>query len=445
MTYVKNKYGQTTVSVEVEKKFITKCDELLPVAAADKNLEQVFTEICNDFPFGKGTARKILKIHERNYKPAAKKKTKKGQLRLTQEEKDIIINLNKEKGWGGIKIKKAEPLGDRTPSLATINNLIRRNRDLSAAEKQIADRFKQGCSVQDLIDSTGKSRKTIENILHAAGARVSQGKTQEEKKIIVDAYLEYGISECVDVLKSKGIKTSPTRVREYAKEFGVERDNSDSYREYTLNKDFFEELDSEEKQYILGIIATDGSVDGGNKLSVELKRSDKYLLGKIAKCLGSNRPIENTHSKDKRTGKVYPAARLTVQSKKLVSDLLKYGITANKTFTLALNLVSISKENLRHFWRGCIDGDGSIFILNTGVKVFELYGNESTCNLYRDYVKNVTGVELAVNKHHSIFRVSSQQELLSCELAEHFYKNATICLARKQKVADSWYKTTASS
>lgn len=102
--------------------------------------------------------------------------------------------------------------------------------------------------------------------------------------------------------------------------------------------------------YILGFTCADGCVHS-RTLSWELSNkfcSDKNLLEKIAKEIGSTYKIEERRS----------SFRLRINSVALISSLSKFGIVPNKTKILVFPSVPVSF--LRHFIRGFLDGDGWI-------------------------------------------------------------------------------------
>ena len=51
---------------------------------------------------------------------------------------------------------------------------------------------------------------------------------------------------------------------------------------------------------------------------------------------------------------------LQIQNKKIFSDLISLGLVENKSLTV--DFPNIPKEYVRHFIRGCWDGDGSVFL-----------------------------------------------------------------------------------
>ena len=139
-------------------------------------------------------------------------------------------------------------------------------------------------------------------------------------------------------------------------------------RKYTLNENYFETLNTPEKNYILGFIYADGSVFK-NYLSITLNIKDISLLEFIKIEINYNGPIyiKNDYCK------------LTISSKKIVSDLIKLGIIVNKTYE-SKTLPLFNDIYLNSFLLGFFDGDGSIF-KSSKIKEYEYTINFST-NIY---------------------------------------------------------------
>lgn len=133
--------------------------------------------------------------------------------------------------------------------------------------------------------------------------------------------------------------------------------------------DYFKKINSEDRAYFLGLIATDGSLSSDlknekrRKLSVHLKAEDVHILKKFKKCLKTKKKLYYsgiTYYGKKKT-KSNPSFRLDISSEKIHSDLTKLGVGENKTKSLDFpNYKTVPKNLMRHFIRGVFDGDGSI-------------------------------------------------------------------------------------
>lgn len=113
-----------------------------------------------------------------------------------------------------------------------------------------------------------------------------------------------------------------------------------------------------DKFYLLGLIAADGNIDRGYAVRITLQEKDAAILKKYAKILLGD---ENRIYYGKQTGHK-PTYSLKISSKKMCEDLLKYGITERKSFTLDMPIEKFSPEEFKLFMLGLSDGDGSIFV-----------------------------------------------------------------------------------
>ncbi|MGH7334324.1 MAG: LAGLIDADG family homing endonuclease [Candidatus Rokuibacteriota bacterium] len=111
---------------------------------------------------------------------------------------------------------------------------------------------------------------------------------------------------------------------------------------------------SSEKAYAVGLIATDGNLStDGRHMSVTSKDLD--LLEALRRCLQLQTPISKTRNS---TGKVYH--RVQWGDRGLYDWLLAIGLTPAKSLTLGA--LTVPKEYFVDFFRGCIDGDGSVLV-----------------------------------------------------------------------------------
>lgn len=126
---------------------------------------------------------------------------------------------------------------------------------------------------------------------------------------------------------------------------------------YDRNSDYFKTW-SHEMAYILGFIATDGSVHK-NELKISLKINDKDFLENLLRQISSEIPIIEREIHLKTNNKNYPICEIVIRDKEICKDLFQLGITENKTFTLG-RFDFIPPEYEKDFILGVMDGDGSI-------------------------------------------------------------------------------------
>lgn len=129
-------------------------------------------------------------------------------------------------------------------------------------------------------------------------------------------------------------------------------------RRYYSNFSYFREIDSKDKAYFLGFIASDGCVydrDNGiqqKMLSIGIHQKDEEVLTGFLKYLDSNNPINKHFTKET------PVAQIQIVNDELCNDLSKYNIFPRKTWEYYPK--NIPNEFMWHFIRGYFDGDGYI-------------------------------------------------------------------------------------
>ena len=165
-----------------------------------------------------------------------------------------------------------------------------------------------------------------------------------------------------------------------------------------LNEDYFETIDTSQKAYFLGLIASDGCVyiPKGNKqaiISITLLEEDEYILDFLYNELNADKhPI---HTKN-NNGKTY--SQLQISSNKIANDLKYYGIIPNKTYE-GVNIRNIPEKYYCSFLLGYFDGDGSI---NT----------DNDC-LISSYNVSICGVETAINSIRVMLDYKNMEYIVS--------------------------------
>ena len=203
------------------------------------------------------------------------------------------------------------------------------------------------------------------------------------------------------------------------------------YTKYTFSRDYFKEIDTEEKAYWLGFIAADGCIGTNrNTIRVDLKVADKNHLEKLRTSISGNQPIVEAHGG--------ASAYIDMNSKGMVEDLLQYGLTPNKSLTLNINFDLIPEPLIHHFIRGYFDGDGSINYYTRAPYWYDEWelsfvSTQAVLLKFQEYF----------NKPHKLFTCGknfrfcykSKQDIK--EVLEYMYQDASIYLDRKyQKVLE---------
>nr|DAG76107.1 MAG TPA: LAGLIDADG DNA endonuclease family [Caudoviricetes sp.] len=203
-----------------------------------------------------------------------------------------------------------------------------------------------------------------------------------------------------------------------------------------MYKDFFENIDTEEKAYWLGFIAADGCVAKHMRsCTIELARRDREHLIKFEKVFGG-------YYKVKDYDREFPSSAITISSVKCCYDLLKYGITPAKSLTLDVDFSLIEKSLIRHFIRGYFDGNGSIYCN---------YPNRKNGYNYEEWGCNLVGAKSIISSIANFFypkRIPRQKEgcyqidyngtTTAYDVLSKLYEDCTIFLQRKKDLYDEF-------
>lgn len=200
------------------------------------------------------------------------------------------------------------------------------------------------------------------------------------------------------------------------------------------NENYFENIDTENKAYWLGFIAADGCINSKYPtLSINISQKDLTLIEKFALDIEFNNKIFKSTSLIKETGNYRHMCAINCTSKKLVSDLAKYGLGPQKTFTLQAP-INIPDDMIRHWIRGYIDGDGCFTWNKKGNRLsIKVLGTESVLKYIHHHLK----LTCNVTNYGKIKNLSTGGNVLLTRIGHYLYDNATIFLKRKREKFDS--------
>ena len=203
--------------------------------------------------------------------------------------------------------------------------------------------------------------------------------------------------------------------------------------------------------YVLGFFTADGTMIKNKRGSffIELEITDKNLLEKIRKILGSNHKITERKSTNKNCK---PRYRLQIGSKAMFNDLLKLGITPRKSKTIIFPITPT--KYFSHFVRGYFDGDGSVTIgkyrrKETQKQKFYILsgftsGSENFLKQLHMQLKkfsSITGGSLYFHSNSFRLYFSTKDSLSLYNLMYVKYKiNNSLLLHRKKKIFEKYFK-----
>ena len=202
------------------------------------------------------------------------------------------------------------------------------------------------------------------------------------------------------------------------------------------DENFFEEINSEIKAYLLGFFAADGNVCGKtNKLSLGISEKDEYIANLFKKYITPYHKIQRIHNTKGALNR-QPQVVWTVSRKKLKDDLSKFGIIPNKTHS-NFSLDNVPYEFKHHYIRGYFDGDGSIYRgFSKGRNKICVNFTNSTKRILEDinnYCKDINfKLETKMSKNNFEYYVLAIYNKIEVEKFYNIiYNNSTFYLKRK--------------
>ncbi len=214
------------------------------------------------------------------------------------------------------------------------------------------------------------------------------------------------------------------------------KSHSELNRKYSLNEEFFDEIDTEEKAYMLGFIYADGcNYPESTRILLGLAEKDKEILDKFSILLESSRPLQYRKS----VGTSAPQYILNISSKHMSNKLIELGVVKAKSLILTFPKW-LNKELYHHFIRGYFDGDGCITSSSpnrnkegrkSDVK-WSIVGTEDfVINIQRIMIDKLNFNKTKIRKHKSAYYLEYKGGKQIETIKEWLYKDATIFLKRK--------------
>lgn len=304
-------------------------------------------------------------------------------------------------------------------------------------KKDIALRYGDGEKAYSLADEYGVVPVVIYRVLKEFRVPVRNRISEAERLEIAQAYLSG--QSLASMSKDTGRSTPACSAVVKSLNIAIRE-----HRTHTIDASYFSRIDTAEKAWLLGFALADVSIDEGSKFSFGLAVRDEDVLHRIKDALGSTAPVSIGWGKD-QNGKRHRKARLTICCKRLVGDLIRYGVTGRKSHTAVP--WTPPAPLAAAYWRGVWDGDGWLFrngagwgrASNRGNWRFGLCGTEAVVQGFAAYVAQVTGRTEPVCKdsRKSLWFVNYYGLALLKSFLPHFWPDATIYIDRKKALLDA--------
>ena len=209
---------------------------------------------------------------------------------------------------------------------------------------------------------------------------------------------------------------------------------------YSCNDNFFSE-DNEKSFYWAGFIAADGNIDKAKpRVCITQASVDHNHLEKFKNDINYNGKIFDVVRKEHREKflkKEYYSSYIKITSRQIINDLSRFNITPNKSKTYQFPEYLSENENIRHFIRGIIDGDGWIY-KDGGSSIIGLSGTFFCVNFIFNFLKN----KLRINTGKCSIRPNGLTIMQftktkdNAKIINYLYDGANIFLDRKEIIAE---------
>lgn len=217
--------------------------------------------------------------------------------------------------------------------------------------------------------------------------------------------------------------SSPTVLSELKKSNQIIRKSYDCKRIYTINENYFESVNTQNKAYFLGLLYADGNVsEFKTSVCLILKNEDSYLIKLFNQDIGSNKPTNLV--KEKYT-------KLEINSEKFKLDLIKLGCSFRKTHILEFPSEKIvSSDLIWHFIRGYFDGDGCIYTKNRFL--VNICGTYNFLNSLKTFLQGFD-IKCSVGKMKSVYQLQITNKKDFMKFFKNLYNDSNVSMTRKKK------------
>jgi len=207
-----------------------------------------------------------------------------------------------------------------------------------------------------------------------------------------------------------------------------------------FDRDYFGNIDTEEKAYWLGFFYADGYVyKSGKQISICLSHKDQDHLQKFANIFKAH--LKSYSYVDKRTDNEYTTVRCVVSSKQICNDLALIGVHNKKSLEGGAGILDKVPESLQHhFVRGFFDGDGCIHKNHRGEYSITFSGTKDFLHELKIKILEALSInQVKIRKEGKIYKLAWGGNWQIEKLQSWLYRDATIFLERKHSIFEKVY------
>jgi hypothetical protein len=219
-----------------------------------------------------------------------------------------------------------------------------------------------------------------------------------------------------------------------------------SGRKYDVNHEFFSK-DDEITFYVAGFLAADGwktkKGNGAYSVGLQLAAKDEKHIRTIRELMGCTSPLKFRRRKNK-SGTTSFSYTFVANSKQMYSDLDRFCVTENKTYTLEMKDWLSNHHLVRHFMRGYIDGDGCFVEVQDSVP--HIHFSMRGTKVFLEQFHNVLKENGVVDDDRVVIANAGKKDIVFGKLQyggngvisrlyRFLYDDAKIFLPRKEEIA----------
>lgn len=308
----------------------------------------------------------------------------------------------------------------------------------------IKELYLKNKSAQKVGDELGYDSQIIRRELHMMGIETNGKVPSKEQIETVCKLYQEGLSQerLTDI-----VHLSRPTIRKILRNNNIHiRKPEEIEKQYPLNSNYFNKIDTPNKAYILGFLYADGNVGADTyRIQIALQARDVHILESMKKELGfPQRPLGFDERSKKYGNNKQDVYILSFKNKQIHEDLGRCGVIPRKT--KVLEYPNFLDESLhRHFIRGVMDGDGCIHNpTDKNYNAVDICGTFKFCTQLKEIIENRLNIHcsvICINKKQQIdtYRISISGINQCVKFLNWLYEDAELYLYRKYELYLSRY------
>ena len=172
---------------------------------------------------------------------------------------------------------------------------------------------------------------------------------------------------------------------------------SDFVKIYNVDEEYFSDIDTDNKAYILGFFYADGYVGLNNyNVCISLQEEDVEILEKINDEFCCDKPLKYLPPPTKYPHRK-PQYSLSINNKRFYDNIVKQGVVPRKSY-MATFPHQIDKRLYKSFIRGVYDGDGCLYHYEKGnTNTITITGTSELMNAIGDIIEECLGIKKRIH------------------------------------------------